>query len=89
MRVKLLALAFVVTVLALSSQRPAWAVGLCPAYSCYDYNAACANGGGYPALPVNIGETCYTLPTHTVYDIAIASCFDPSTLATDYQECYW
>lgn len=87
MKIKLLVLMFLVTALALVSRQPAWAIGLCPAYSCVAFNNACVYNGGNPTLPVNIGETCYTLPGHTVYDIAIGSCQYPGS--ETFQECYW
>jgi hypothetical protein len=86
-KLKLLAPALLVSALALSSQPSAWANGLCPADSCAAFNTACANNGGNPLLPVPTGETCYTLPGHTQYDIAIAECQTPS--GSTFRECYW
>jgi hypothetical protein len=76
---------FAITVPALSSQRPAWAVGLCPPDNCYDANTTCVNNGGSPTLPAPTGETCYTLPNNA-YDIAVVYCNYPGGAQT-YQEC--
>lgn len=87
MKIKLFALMLFVTALALASQRPIWALGLCPLNHCGDVNEACLDDGGNPLLPVPTGETCYTLPDHTTYDIAIAYCQYPNT--ETFEECYW
>jgi hypothetical protein len=88
MKIKLLVLMLLVTALALASRQPVWAYGVCVPDNCIDLNAACANNGGNPTLPVNIGQFCETLPSHTVYDLAIASCQYPNGSET-FRECYW
>jgi hypothetical protein len=88
MKVKLLALAFVMTVLALTSQPAAQASVFCPAYSCYQALQNCLNGGGAPWSEVSINEACYTLPSHTEYTIYILTCYNDSTDSFHSQECY-
>jgi hypothetical protein len=86
MKVKLLALAFVVTVLALVSQPAAKASVFCPAYTCYQAIQNCVTSGGGPA-EASTSETCYTLPTHAEYTIYIITCYHEESTTT-YQECY-
>jgi hypothetical protein len=88
MRVKLLALVFVVTVLALTSQPAAQASVFCPAYTCYQALQNCLNGGGAPWSEVSINETCYTLPSSGDHDVDILTCYYDSTDSFQYQECY-
>ena len=88
MRIKLLALVFVVTVLALASQPVAKASVFCPAYSCYQAIQNCVNSGRVLGSLVSTYETCYTLPSHTEYTIEILTCHDEDTNTDNYQECY-
>ena len=88
MRVKILVLMFAVTVLALASQPAAKASVFCPAYTCFDAGQACVNNGGAP-IPGSSTETCYTLPTHDTYPMAIMYCYYSSTNTTQGQDCYW
>lgn len=88
MKMKLVVLMLLVTALALASRRPVWAYGVCVPDYCPAVNAACANNGGNPTLPMPIGEYCEDLRTHTVYDLAIATCQYPNGSET-YRECYW
>jgi hypothetical protein len=87
MKIKLLALMLLVTALALATRRPVLAYGVCVPDNCVALNVACANNGGNPTLPVNLGEYCEDLPSHTVYDLAIASCQYPGS--ETFKECYW
>jgi uncharacterized membrane protein (GlpM family) len=86
MKTKLLVLMLLVTVLALASQPAAKAIGLCPAYTCFQAIQACVASGGGPA-EASIGETCYTLPSHTEYSIYIITCYHEESTTT-FQECY-
>lgn len=87
MKIKLLALSLLVTGIAFSTQAPAWALGLCPEDACGDFNNDCLANGGTPFLPMPTGEDCYTLPGHTQYSIAIATCQYPTHDVN--RECYW
>lgn len=89
MKSKLLVLMLLFTAAALAPFPQAKATGLCPPNNCYDLNAACVAGGGWPNLPVPTGEDCYTLPSHTPYTIAIAYCYYPDTGQEGGGECYW
>ena len=88
MRVKLLVLMFAVTVLAIASQPAAKASVFCPAYTCFAAGQACQNNGGAP-IPGSSTDTCYTLPTHDTYPMAIMYCYYSSTNTTQGQDCYW
>jgi hypothetical protein len=88
MRIKLLALVFVVTVLALASQPAAKASIFCPAYSCYQAIQNCVNSGGELGSLVSINETCYTLPSSGDHEVDILTCHYESTNSNQYQECY-
>jgi hypothetical protein len=88
MRVKLLALVFVVTVLALASQPEAKASVLCPAYTCSQSSQNCVTAGGVPGSEVSANEICYTLPNHVQYSVYILPCYHADTGTTRYQECY-
>jgi hypothetical protein len=89
MKIKLLIMVLLVMATALAPYPRAKADGLCPPNNCYDLNIACANGGGWPNLPVPTGETCHTLPSHDSYTIAIAYCYYPTTGQEGGGECYW
>jgi hypothetical protein len=87
MKVKLLALAFVMTVLALASQPAAKASIVCPAYTCYQVLQNCLNSGGAPWSEESF-ETCFTLPNHTEYTMYSLTCYNDSTDSFHSQECY-
>ena len=88
MKVKRLALAFVVTVLALASQPAAQASVFCPAYTCYQALQICLNGGGAPWSLTSINETCFTLASSGDHEVDILTCYYDSTDSFQYQECY-
>ena len=88
MKMKLLALAFVMTVLALTSQPAAQASVFCPAYTCYQALQNCLNGGGAPWSETSINETCFTLPSSGDHDVYILTCYYDGTDSFQYQECY-